>query len=229
MDARRAPQWILLAHPSDEFAQLRFDFGPARLTAGFPAPIGPKPRSMPPQDCIRLNDTGQIEQAWPDRVIHTIRARSLPCSRRRSRRRYGARLKQGTPAADADPLDETLAPCPKVWLYGGRQARREEPLRGRGSTPGGATIIGPEENQPVGLLSSNTMPFRRGQSGNPHGRPLGASTAHAKMWFERLRIAIHRTAKIGEDGKPMLASQGRRRSRSAYRCRRQGDGAGVRR
>ena len=123
MDARRAPQWILLAHPSDEFAQLRFDFGPARLTAGFPAPIGPKPCSMPPQDCIRLNDTGQIEQAWPDRVIHTIRARSLPCSRRRSRRRYGARLKQGTPAADADPLDETLAPCPKVWLYGGRQAR----------------------------------------------------------------------------------------------------------
>ena len=66
MDARRAPQWILLAHPSDEFAQLRFDFGPARLTAGFPAPIGPKPRSMPPQDCIRLNDTGQDRQAWPD-------------------------------------------------------------------------------------------------------------------------------------------------------------------
>ena len=49
------------------------------------------------------------------------------------------------------------------------------------------------------------MPFRRGQSGNPHGRPLGASTAHAKMWFERLRIAAHRKAKIGEDGKPVLA------------------------
>ena len=49
------------------------------------------------------------------------------------------------------------------------------------------------------------MPFRRGQSGNPHRRPLGASTAHAKIAFERLRIAAHRKAKIGEDGKPVLA------------------------
>jgi hypothetical protein len=64
MDARGAP--YLLAHPSDEFAQLRFDFGPARLTVRFPAPIGPKPCSMPPQDRVRLNDAGQTEQAWPD-------------------------------------------------------------------------------------------------------------------------------------------------------------------
>src|SRR6266576_5606585 len=61
MDARGAPQGVLLAHPSDEFAQLRFDFGPARLTARFPAPIGPKPCSMPPQDRVRLNDAGQTE------------------------------------------------------------------------------------------------------------------------------------------------------------------------
>src|SRR5262245_33849595 len=60
------PPRSLLAHPSDEFAQLRFDFAPARLTARFPAPIGPKPCSMPPQDRVRLNDAGQTEQAWPD-------------------------------------------------------------------------------------------------------------------------------------------------------------------
>jgi len=55
-----------LTSSSDEFAQLRFDFAPARLTARFPAPIGPKPCSMPPQDRVRLNDAGQTEQAWPD-------------------------------------------------------------------------------------------------------------------------------------------------------------------
>ena len=64
---RGAPhRGVILAHPPDEFAQLRFDFGPARLTARFPAPIGPKPCSMPPRDRVRLNDAGQIEQAWPD-------------------------------------------------------------------------------------------------------------------------------------------------------------------
>ena len=28
---------------------------------------GQKPGSMPPQDCVRLNDTRQTEQAWPER------------------------------------------------------------------------------------------------------------------------------------------------------------------
>src|ERR1700745_2531467 len=41
MDARSTPQWVLLAHPLDEFAYLW-------PTARFPAPIGPKPCSMPP-------------------------------------------------------------------------------------------------------------------------------------------------------------------------------------
>jgi Family of unknown function (DUF5681) len=44
----------------------------------------------------------------------------------------------------------------------------------------------------------------KGQSGNPNGRPLGASTAHAKEWFRRLRVAAHRKIKIGENGKPEL-------------------------
>ena len=48
------------------------------------------------------------------------------------------------------------------------------------------------------------MKWKSGQSGNPNGRPLGASTAHAKEWFRRLRVAAYRKVKIGEDGKPEL-------------------------
>jgi hypothetical protein len=66
MDARGAPQWILLAHPLNEFAQLTANSGPAWPAARFPSPIGPKPGSMPPQDRVRLNDAGQTEQAWPE-------------------------------------------------------------------------------------------------------------------------------------------------------------------
>ena len=65
MDAWRAPQWVLLAHPLDEFAQLTANSGPPWPTARFPAPIGPKPCSMPPQDRVRPNDAGQTDQAWP--------------------------------------------------------------------------------------------------------------------------------------------------------------------
>src|SRR5262249_36856588 len=66
MDARGAPQWVLLAHLLDEFAQLTANSGPSCPTARFPAPIGPKPCAMPTQDRVRLNDAGQTEQAWPE-------------------------------------------------------------------------------------------------------------------------------------------------------------------
>src|SRR6266516_8155617 len=38
MNARGAPQWILLAHPSDEFTQLTANSGPSWPTSRFPAP-----------------------------------------------------------------------------------------------------------------------------------------------------------------------------------------------
>src|SRR5438046_1881737 len=41
MDARGAPQWVLLAHPLDKFAQLTANSGPAWPTARFPAPVSP--------------------------------------------------------------------------------------------------------------------------------------------------------------------------------------------
>jgi len=66
MDARGTPQWVLPAHASNEFAQLSANPGPPWPTARFPAPIGPKPCPMPPQDRVGLNDAGQAEQAWPE-------------------------------------------------------------------------------------------------------------------------------------------------------------------
>src|SRR5262249_51871568 len=50
MDARGAPQWVLLAHPLDEFAQLTANSGPSWPSARFPAPIRPKPGPMPAQE-----------------------------------------------------------------------------------------------------------------------------------------------------------------------------------
>src|SRR5262249_33577723 len=50
----------------DEFAQLTANSGPSWPTAKFPAPVGPKPCAMPAQDRVRLNDTEQTEQAWPE-------------------------------------------------------------------------------------------------------------------------------------------------------------------
>ena len=55
-----------LAHPMDQFAQLTADRGPPCPSAGFPAPIGAKSCTMPPQHRVRLNDPGQPEQAWPE-------------------------------------------------------------------------------------------------------------------------------------------------------------------
>jgi hypothetical protein len=66
MYARGAPQWVFLVHPPNELAQLTANSGPALSAVRFPAPIGPKPRSMSRQDRVRLNDAGQIEQAWPE-------------------------------------------------------------------------------------------------------------------------------------------------------------------
>src|SRR5262249_9682975 len=61
-----APQRVLFAHPLDKIAQFTAHSGSPWPTARFPAPVGPKSSSMPPQDRVRLNDAGQTEQAWPE-------------------------------------------------------------------------------------------------------------------------------------------------------------------
>jgi Family of unknown function (DUF5681) len=46
--------------------------------------------------------------------------------------------------------------------------------------------------------------WKKGQSGNPNGRPPGITAADVKEWFRRLHVAAYRKVKIGKDGKPVL-------------------------
>ena len=106
MDARGAPQWVLLAYPLDEFAQLTANPGPPWLAARFPAPIGPKPCSMPPQNRVRLNDAGQTEPDHGD------------CCRYRELGRYSTgKVRQLSPARFS-----FRPSCRSAWL---RESLRE--------------------------------------------------------------------------------------------------------
>jgi len=58
---RRSPQWVLLAHLSDEVADLAVDLGAATTSAGFPAPIGPKAAPMPPDNGFGLDHGDRIQ------------------------------------------------------------------------------------------------------------------------------------------------------------------------
>src|SRR5262245_6790229 len=67
VDARGAPQRVLLAHLPDKIAQFTIDRRPTGPMAGFPAPESFEPRAMPPQDRLRLHHPGQVQQIWPNR------------------------------------------------------------------------------------------------------------------------------------------------------------------
>src|SRR4051794_24450276 len=47
MDARRAPEWVIQAHPPDERAQVRIDLRAPSSIPGLPAPVAAKPSAMP--------------------------------------------------------------------------------------------------------------------------------------------------------------------------------------
>src|SRR3954462_15793659 len=47
MDARRAPEWVIQAHPPDERAQVRIDLRAPSSIPGLPAPVAAKPSTMP--------------------------------------------------------------------------------------------------------------------------------------------------------------------------------------
>jgi hypothetical protein len=63
MDAWRAPQSILFTHAPYEIAKLAIDQRPATQIAGLPAPPGPKTRTMPPNECLRPDDSNGISDA----------------------------------------------------------------------------------------------------------------------------------------------------------------------
>ena len=60
MYPRRAAQWVLFPHPSDEIADLAVDPRAATTPAGFPAPVGPKAASMPPDNGLGLDHGDRI-------------------------------------------------------------------------------------------------------------------------------------------------------------------------
>src|SRR6266446_762935 len=63
VDARSAPQWVLLAHSSDEIAQLMLDSGPSWPTLGFPAP--------PPQpQTLRWSSQGNVELMTQKEILN---------------------------------------------------------------------------------------------------------------------------------------------------------------
>src|SRR5262245_14821559 len=66
MDPRRSPLWVLLAHPSDEIAQLATDLWPPCPLPRFPTPERRETRTMPSKDSLRLNDMRPTEQARPE-------------------------------------------------------------------------------------------------------------------------------------------------------------------
>jgi len=61
VDSRRSPQEVLLAHPSDEVADLAVDPRAATTPAGCPAPIGPKAAPMPPDNRFGLDHGDRIQ------------------------------------------------------------------------------------------------------------------------------------------------------------------------
>jgi hypothetical protein len=60
MDARRAPQRIVNAHPSDQCTQVRFDLRPTSKGAGLPTPIPAETGTMPTHERLRSDDRDDI-------------------------------------------------------------------------------------------------------------------------------------------------------------------------
>jgi hypothetical protein len=64
MDARRAPQRIVNAHPSDQRTQLRVDLWPASKGPGLPTPVPAETGPMPTHEGLRPDDLDGIEDRW---------------------------------------------------------------------------------------------------------------------------------------------------------------------
>src|SRR6266567_2990951 len=64
MDARRAPQWIVNAHPPDQRAQVRVDLRPTSKEAGFPTPVPAEAGPMPTHEGLGPDDRDGLEDRW---------------------------------------------------------------------------------------------------------------------------------------------------------------------
>ena len=66
MDSGRTPQRVLLTHPLDKITQATIDLRAPYPLSGFPVPESFEASAMPPQDRLRLNHIGYIEQIGPN-------------------------------------------------------------------------------------------------------------------------------------------------------------------
>src|SRR5712671_6113339 len=64
VDARRAPKWVLDAHPPDQRAQLRLDLWPTSPSTRFPTPVAAKARPVPTQERPGSNDREHLQGRW---------------------------------------------------------------------------------------------------------------------------------------------------------------------
>jgi hypothetical protein len=68
MDAWRAPQRIVNAHPSDQCTQVRFDLRPTSKGAGLPTSISAETGTMPTHERLRSDDRDDIENRWKSSI-----------------------------------------------------------------------------------------------------------------------------------------------------------------
>src|ERR1700704_3965132 len=61
MNTRRAPKCVRTAHLANERAQLSRDLRSANTVAGSPAPIRPKPSTVPANDGLRPDDRNHLK------------------------------------------------------------------------------------------------------------------------------------------------------------------------
>jgi hypothetical protein len=61
MDARRAPQWIVRAHPPDQRPKIGIDLRPTSQASGFPTPIPAKAGAVPTHEGCGLNDRDRLQ------------------------------------------------------------------------------------------------------------------------------------------------------------------------
>src|SRR6266481_4059196 len=64
MDARRAPQRIVNAHPTDQHPQVCVDLWPASQGAGFPTPVAAEASPMPADEGLGADDRDGLQDRW---------------------------------------------------------------------------------------------------------------------------------------------------------------------
>src|SRR5271168_48620 len=64
MDTRRAPQWVLAAHPPDQRSNFGINPWTAADAARLPAPVGTEAASVPADHGLRLDDDDSVEERW---------------------------------------------------------------------------------------------------------------------------------------------------------------------